>query len=136
MQRSIFLAALLATTSPFVSAQLIPDTNAYNGPWTASLIRGNTPVRVADLVIVNFDGTWQDLRKGVMPNVKACRGKKFPITVQVSQEADLAFTVWGSALSPSCPDFRVELKPLDTKTLEGTIDVYGAIKLTRRAAAK
>ena len=37
----------------------------------------------------------------------------------------LAFTAWGDGVSASCPSFTVIVKPVDAKTLAGTVDTEG-----------
>jgi len=126
------LVVLLAIACPAAFAQAEPDTDAYDGKWVVNIVGDKTRVHAADLVVGDFAGSWRDVGKGSQIKGSACRGKKFPITVQVSQRAKLAFTVWGSAVSPTCPDLSVELKPVDAKTLEGTIGNDQRVLLTRR----
>ena len=40
--------------------------------------------------------------------------------------------VWGSSVSPACPNLAVDLKPTDDKTLEGTIGDGMKLRLVRR----
>src|SRR5688500_6731413 len=51
------------------------------------------------------------------------RGKKIPLTVQSSKLAHLALTVWGETVGPGCPNLSIFVKPVGSKTLEGSYDV-------------
>ena len=98
MQRllsSLLLAGLCLGTGA-ASAQDI-DSEIHDGAWTARVQIGEKGQLSARVVIANFGGTWQDVPvKGGAAN-KACRGKRFPITVQRSRQSEMQFTVWGSA---------------------------------------
>jgi hypothetical protein len=53
--------------------------------------------------------------------------------VQRSRSTDMEFMVWGSSVSPACPDLSVLLKPTaDGKALEGSIGEGGRVRLVRR----
>lgn len=113
-------------------AQQDPDTDAYDGRWNVSMQPGGGRPFVATLTLANFGGTWQDGGTGGVAKDKACKGKKFPITVQASVSTRLEFTVWGTAVSPGCPNVGMTLKPVDAKTLEGSTASGEPVRLTRR----
>jgi hypothetical protein len=48
-----------------------------------------------------------------------------PLTVQSSTHSLLAFTAFGDGLPAPCPTLTIEVKPVDEKTLEGTVDGGG-----------
>jgi len=52
-----------------------------------------------------------------------CGGKKMPLTVQSSTRSQLAFTVFGDSVSESCPTLGIVVKPVDAKTLAGTVAI-------------
>lgn len=128
---TLALAVLLALGNQVGLAQEM-DTDLYDGKWTAQVQVGAGQFRSARLQIANFAGTWLDLPGKNHKPAKACSGKKFPITVQRSVSTAMEFTVWGSSVSPACPDLSLDLKPIDAKTLEGQIGADVKVKLTRR----
>ncbi len=137
MKHSLFVI-VLAVNAAFCSAATAQelDTPRYDGKWTLRLLEEGAGKRLAANVdIAEFAGTWMDIGGLTMTKSKACLGKRFPITVQASLSTQLAFTAWGSAVAPACPDLTVELRPLDAKTLEGTVRAQGrerTVRLARR----
>ena len=125
------LLGLLAglTLAPNAFAQAEPDV-AHNGNWTAT-VRAETGARLdARVVITEFSGFWYGpVGQGTKG---ACKQRKFPITVQNSTQADLAFTVWGSAVAHGCPDLTITAKAADQNAFEGTVESVGTIQLKRR----
>lgn len=132
MRKLLFVTLTCSLFATAALAQQEGDTTEFDGKWNVSTRAGGGRPLAATLTLVNFGGTWQDAASGGLLHGKQCKGRKFPITVQNSVRSELAFTVWGSAVSPACPDIGMTLKPLDEKTLEGTTASGGAIRLTRR----
>ncbi|MET0322350.1 MAG: hypothetical protein ABW069_16645 [Duganella sp.] len=133
MQRHLAsaLSTALLLCAPLAHAQET-DTDLYDGRWNVTMKAADGSAAAASLVVANFGGTWQDQpRKGAKVN-KACSGKKFPITVQRSLPERMEFTVWGSSVAPACPDLTVLLKPVDAKTLEGTVNESTTIRIVKR----
>lgn len=126
--------ALLALLLPLVPTQAQEtDTEMFDGRWTVSTQTAQGKAQqVARLRVGDYAGTWQDLSGRSGFTGKACRGKTFKITVQRSRPSALEFMVWGSSISTDCPDLPVALKPVDEKTLEGTLGEDTKIRLTRR----
>lgn len=108
------------------------DTDLYDGKWSARWQGAPGGPRTARVVITNYAGTWQDLPAKDRAADKACAGKTFKITVQRSRPTEMQFMVWGSSVSPACPDLAVDLKPTNGKTLEGTIGDGMKLQLVRR----
>lgn len=125
---SIIASCLLGSAA---HAQQEPDTDVFNGKWNVSIQAETGKPQTARLQLVNFGGTWTTTSLLGGPKTRACIGKKFPVTVQVSQAAALEFTAWGAQVSPACPDLTVVLKPVSEKVLEGTLGTGETIRLTR-----
>jgi len=123
------LACSLVSTAAL--AQQEPDTDVFNGKWNVTIQAESGKPETARLQLVNFAGTWTTTSLLGDRKTRACIGKKFPVTVQVSQAATLEFTAWGAQVSPSCPDITVALKPVSEKVLEGTLSTGETIRLTR-----
>ena len=105
-----------------VSAQEL-DGNFYDGTWTARLqCRTGKGTCAARLSIADFAGTWQDL-SGTSAARRMCGGKKMPLTVQSSTRSQLAFTVFGDSVSQACPTLGIVVKPIDAKTLAGSVAI-------------
>lgn len=132
MKQLLLLALTCSLGAPLALAQQDPDTNEFNGRWNVSVRAGGARPFAATLLLENFAGTWQDAAAGGLIHSKHCKGRKFPITVQNSVQSALEFTVWGSAVSTTCPDISVTLKPVGDKVLEGSTGGGDAIRLTRR----
>lgn len=113
-------------------AQQEPDTDAFNGKWNVRIDSSSGHARTATLTLVNWGGTWVTTSLLDGPKTKACVGKKFPVTVQVSQAATLEFTAWGAQISKACPDLNMVLRPLSDKVLEGSLSTGESVTLTRR----
>ena len=124
-----FLVCGLISTGAL--AQQEPDTDAFNGKWNVSIQPETGKPQTARLLLVNFGGTWTTTSLLGDRKTRTCIGKKFPVTVQVSQAAALEFTAWGAQVSPACPDLTVVLKPVSEKVLEGTLSSGETIRLTR-----
>jgi hypothetical protein len=120
MQKKFLSSLVCALYSTLVPAQAQAiDSDVNDGKWAARLHTKDGQSQYARVIIENFAGTWYVLT-GKDAKRSSCNGRKFPITVQASTDAGMAFTVWGSAVSPACPDVSVEVAPVDAKTLEGT----------------
>ena len=92
-----------------VSAQEL-DGNFYDGTWTARLqCRTGKGTCAARLSIADFAGTWQDLS-----GTSAARR---------STRSQLAFTVFGDSVSQACPTLGIVVKPIDAKTLAGSVAI-------------
>jgi hypothetical protein len=119
--RSLLAACLaLAGAAAPASAQE-QDAPFYDGTWTVRMRCKDGSACPARVVINDFAGTWQDL-SGKSAAKRACGGKKMPLTVQNSTRSLLAFTAFGDGLPSPCPTLTILVKPLDQKSLEGTVD--------------
>jgi hypothetical protein len=121
----VFCAATMAVAQE-------TDTDLYDGKWSVRVQGVAAGYQSAQLVIANYAGTWRDTSSKATTIDKACRAKSFPVTVQRSTASSFEFTVWGSSVSPACPDLSVSIKPTQSKALEGSIDPAGTIKLIRQ----
>ena len=72
-------------------------------------------------VLKDFAGTWQDVGPANRLTGSVCGGKPMPVTVQLSQKEGFAFTAFGISVSPQCPNLEVYVKPVDAKTMQGTV---------------
>lgn len=98
-------------------------TEIYDGTWTATFDRGGVgPTGSATFVLADFAGTWRDVGAASLVKDSVCGAKPRPVTVQLSQKAGFAFTVFGVDVSPKCPDLTVIVKHVDANTLEGTVE--------------
>jgi hypothetical protein len=122
---------LLAGIALSASALAQDEDAVYDGKWSATVKLNAAKPQTSRLEISEFAGTWFG-STGKSPDGKPCKQKKFPITVQESTASEFAFTVWGTSVSPSCPDLTIELKPVDKNSMEGTIEPGGTITLKRR----
>jgi len=96
-------------------------TEIYDGTWTATFDRSVGATGTATLVLKDFAGTWQDVGPANRLTGSVCGGKPMPVTVQLSQKEGFAFTAFGISVSPQCPNLEVYVKPIDAKTMEGTV---------------
>src|SRR6476619_6210110 len=107
--RTFLLAAVLLAALPLSALSQHADADdvpLYEGAWNVRLDGGRT----ARFVLKDWEGTW--IETGPAGSVTpACRGRKFPVTVQHSTTEHLEFTAWGSSISTACPDTSFELKP-------------------------
>jgi len=101
-------------------------TEVYDGTWTATFDRSVSPTGSAKLVLADFAGTWMDVGPASHLKGSACAGKPMPVTVQFSQKEGFAFTVFGTSVSPQCPDLTVDVSHVDENTLEGTVKSAGS----------
>jgi len=132
MRKALLPLLLISTlTGANAFAQQEPDTDIFNGKWDVRIQPETGKPQTARVLIVNFGGTWTTTSLLGDRKTRACIGKKFPVTVQVSQAAALEFTAWGAQVSPACPDLTVVLKPVSEKVLEGTLGTGETIRLTR-----
>lgn len=123
--------ALLAL-APGAGRAQTTDVPLYDGRWSVSIQDSEAGYRRARLELADFAGVWQDTSPAGAVKARACAGKRFKITVQRSRSTELELTVWGSSVSAACPDLSVLLKPVDDRTLEGTIGAQGRVRMTRR----
>ena len=114
------------------SAQPEQDTDMYDGKWTAKVQGAEVGYQSARVTVANYAGTWQDTSPRNAAVRKECRGKTFPITVQRSVSTAFEFTVFGSAVSPACPDLSVSVKSDGPKALVGNIDGGATVRLVKR----
>ena len=121
------LSALWAT--PAFTQEV--DMPLYEGRWNVRMQGVEAGYQSAQLLVRNWEGTWRDTSKAATVN-KACRGKTFPVTVQRSTATAFEFTVFGSAVSPLCPDLSMFIKAVEGKVQEGHIDPAGKVRLERR----
>jgi hypothetical protein len=119
--RMLCLSVLSAGSAPGAFAQPADD-KTYDGTWSVRLQTPKGRERDATLVIVGYDGTWQDGRVRSGARKRGCGGKKVPVTIQASTQTLLAFTVWGDVVSAACPTLTVTLRPVSDKRLEGPAD--------------
>ena len=96
-------------------------TETYDGSWTATFDRSVGATGSAKLVLADFAGTWKDVGPTSRLKGSPCAGKPMPVTVQLSQKEGFAFTAFGISVSPQCPNLEVYVKPIDAKTMEGTV---------------
>ena len=97
-------------------------TEIYDGTWTATVDRSVGATGTAKLVLKDFAGTWQDVGPAGRLKDSVCGGKPMPVTVQLSQKEGFAFTAFGVSVSAQCPNLEVYVKPVDAKTMEGTVE--------------
>ena len=117
-----WLALAGAGLAASASAQEL-DGSFYDGTRTARLqCRTGKGTCAARLSIADFAGTWQDL-SGASAARRMCAGKKMPLTVQSSTRSQLAHTVFGDSVSEICPTLGIVIKPVDAKTLAGTVAI-------------
>ncbi|MFT3819929.1 MAG: hypothetical protein QM750_20335 [Rubrivivax sp.] len=132
MKRSCGAGLALLALVPGAGRAQTTDVPLYDGRWTVSIQDSEAGYRSARLELADFAGFWQDTSPAKAVKARACAGKRFKITVQRSRGDELEFMVWGSSVSTACPDLPVLLKPVDDKTLEGTIGEQGRVRATRR----
>lgn len=133
--RMAFRAATLVLAGLALGGPLsAQDTDGpfNDGRWAATVEGGEAGYRTARVQIADFSGTWHDTSPARAVRERACAGKRFKITVQRSRTTDMEFTVWGSSVSPACPDLPVLLKPSDDgKSWTGTIGKEGRLRLVK-----
>ena len=113
------------------------DTDMYDGQWSVRMQGSPFGYQSARLVIADYGGTWRDTSSRAARVNKACRATSFPVTVQRSTPTTFEFSVWGTSVSPACPDFAVAIKPTEAaNTLQGTMDPAGTVTLVRQAASR
>ena len=120
--RILCVSFLAALSAPRAFAQPADD-KTYDGTWSVRLQAPDGRERDATLVIVGYDGTWQNGRVRSGARKRGCGDKKVPVTIQASTPKLLAFTVWGDVVSAACPTLTVTLRPVNEKRLEGPADL-------------
>ena len=126
------LSLAIACVAGSASAQQEADANYYDGTWSVRVPCNQRALCSARLVLADYAGTWEELAGGSLSK-GACHGKKVPLTVQKSTQSALAFTVWGTNVAPDCPNLSILVKPVNTRTLEGTFE-FGVRDLDRHDA--
>ena len=116
-------AVVLSSTLLGAGAFAQPAEKTYDGTWSVRLTAPDGKAQAATLILKAYDGTWQDRSGSRRAAPGVCAGKKIPISVQASTPTALVFTVWGEAVSPSCPTLTVVLTPRGDTLLEGPVDV-------------
>jgi len=115
-------------------------TETYDGSWTATFDRSVGATGSAKLVLADFAGTWKDVGPTSRLKGSPCAGKPMPVTVQLSQKEGFAFTVFGTSVSPQCPDLTVDVSHVDENTLEGIVKSSGSgeqkIRMVRSSKPK
>ena len=127
-------ATLVLAGLALCGASSAQDTDGpfNDGDWSASVEGSEAGYRTARVRVADFAGTWHDTSPTRAVRERACAGKRFKITVQRSRTTDMEFTVWGSSVSPACPDLPVLLKPSDDgKSWTGTIGKEGRLRLVK-----
>lgn len=103
--------------------------NPHNGTWKLLM---QTP-KVADIggtvEVKESGGTWHTVARN---SQDTCAGRDAPIVVQTATPEELVFRVMRSKVMTGCPDFRVPLKRVDDKNLEGVLVNGFQVKLTRQ----
>ena len=131
--RKILFSSLffgLCATAPFALRASDPDQ--YNGKWKIIIQPSAGKPRIAKLLLANFSGTWYHGTTTVRTEAKVCNGKEFPVTVAHNEDTELEFTAFGSSVSPKCPDITVEVRPVNSNLLEGTLSTGESVKLLRQ----
>lgn len=99
-----------------VPAELsIPPTNPYNGKWRAT----NPALWDADVVIEDGRGSWYFFARSYARFTNGCLLQKKPVQVVRYSNIDLVVFVNSSAALMGCQDFRIHLRRIDDRTLEG-----------------
>lgn len=131
MRTKLFITLASAAFAHGVSAQAQADVT-WNGKWSATIVTDGSTRRVSNLVIKEFSGTWYGKVGATADAGIPCHSTKFPITVQTSNDTNLDFTVWGSAVGRECRDLTIELKSTGKDVFEGTVGPAGTVRLVRR----
>jgi hypothetical protein len=103
-------SSLLCGLVSIAHAQTI-DMPLYEGRWVVTLPAGSAPARGGELRLVGFDGSWR-YTSGARAAKDPCKGRRMPVTIQVSRTEQLELSVWGSAVAPACPDLSLVLAPV------------------------
>ena len=129
--RFLPLICALVVSTAFAQQGQEPDTDAYQGRWLVRM-QGSSPKSppVARLVVKGYGGTWYDLARNSKSS--PCNGKQSPVTVQASTRLGFEFSVWGSSLTPACPDISVTVKSVTADTLDGATADGKPIRMTRK----
>ena len=120
----------LCATAPF--ALRAYDTDEYNGEWKVIIQPSAGKPRIAKVLLTGFSGTWYNGTTTDRTDAKVCNGKEFPVTVAHSENTELEFTAFGSSASPKCPDITVEVRPVNSNLLAGTLSTGESVKLLRQ----
>jgi hypothetical protein len=96
------------------------DGNFHDGRWSVVIDGSEAGYRSASVEIRDFAGFWRDTSPPQRVKHRACAGKRFPVTVQRNRVGDIEFMVWGSSVSPDCPDLSVLAKPEGARVLLGS----------------
>jgi hypothetical protein len=126
MRKILLPLALCSLACAAQAADSHDDAPLYEGVWNVRF----TGQRAARFELRDWSGFWRETGSTTaLPS--ACRGKKFPVTVQVSTPEEFEFTVWGSSVNAACPDTSFAFKPIDPKRLEASVDAGGKATMTR-----
>ena len=131
MRRILFSSLLfgLCATAAFARGS---DPNQYDGEWKVIIQPSAGKPRIAKLLLTSFSGTWYNGTTTDRTEAKVCKGKEFPVTVAHNEDTELEFTAFGSSVSPKCPDITVEVRPVNSNLLEGTLSTGESVKLLRQ----
>ncbi len=86
------------------------DMPLYEGRWAVTLPAGPASARQGELRLAGFEGSWR-YTSGPRAGKDPCKGRRLPVTVQVSRVERLELSVWGSAVAAACPDLSLMLAP-------------------------
>lgn len=111
------------------------DTLDNDGTWNVRFAGDARTARQARVEFHDGAGTWQD--RGPRRAGDACYSTKpLPVTVQKSNSKEVEFSVWAASVKPACPDFALELRVADERTLTGTTSDGHEVRLTREPAKR
>ncbi len=130
MNKIVIALALGASCIGSAAAQGVSDV-WYDGRWSAVVQRNDGTRQTGTLVISNFGGTWSGSIAKDAATAKRCRARRFTITLQESNANQVALTIWGSPVSPGCPDVTMDLAPETPRKLVGDFDEIGKVTLTK-----
>jgi len=130
--RKILFSSLLFGLCATAALARGSDPQQYDGKWKVIIQPSAGKPRIAKLLLANFAGTWYNGTTTNRTEAKVCDGKEFPVTVAHNEDTELEFTAFGSSVSPECPDITVEVRPVSSNLLEGTLSTGESVKLLRQ----
>lgn len=128
MLKKILPSALVAM-APFLA--VAESSASLQGTWTAVLRSPTGNTLGIELSVRDLAGIWKYVPTAAQAQKNPCLGKEFPLHVSDVAAAQVTLQVEGSKALAGCPDFSVELKQVDDRTLDATFTDGRTVKFVR-----
>ncbi len=128
MRKPIVASALVAMAPFLAMAESSPD---LQGRWSAVLRSPTGNTLGIELSVRELQGVWKYVPTPAQAEKNPCLGKEFPLLVTDRAAAQMTLRVEGSKAMAGCPDFSVDLKQVDERTLDATFTDGRTVQFVR-----